>query len=327
MKRVARVLAIVGLAVAAALFARENIGRIAELVGAAIPGLLLAAAFHLIPMMPNALAWQRLFPRSDRPGAALMLKAVWIRESVNGVLPVARVGGEIAAYRVLRRHVASRAALAATLAADVALSVLSQAAFALLGIGLLLAAGHGGRFAHELAFGVGAMVLGGVVFLLAQRRGALAGIASLAERLFAGKLRSARARSLRVDRALRDLHARHADVVACIVFQFVAWVVSAGETWLALHFLGHPVTIEEAIAIEAAVQAVNSIAFVVPAAVGVQEGAFMVIGGVLGLDATTALALAAARRLRDVVIFLPGLAAWHRSESGSEAGAAQAPRP
>lgn len=314
MKRAARVLAIVGLAVAAALFARENVGQIAHLVGGAIPGLLLAAAFHAVPMLNNALAWQRLFPQADRPGLALLMRVVWIRESVNGVLPVARVGGEIAAYRVLRRHVTSRAAVAASLAADVALSVLSQAAFALLGVGLLLAAGHGGRFARDLAFGVGAMLFGGGAFLLAQRSGALAGFAGLIERLFAGKLRSARARSLRIDRALRDVHARHADVAACIALQFVAWVLSAGETWLALHFLGHPVTVGEAIAIEASVQAVNSVAFAVPAAVGVQEGAFMVIGSVLGLDATTALALAAARRLRDLVIFLPGLVAWHRSE-------------
>jgi len=314
MKRAARVLAIVGLALAAALFARQNIGRIAHLVADAIPGLLLAASFHIVPMVTNALAWRRLFPLSDRPRSRLLAKVVWIRESVNGVLPVARIGGEVAAYRVLRQHLTSRTAIAASLAADVALSVLSQSAFALLGIALLFVAGHGGPFARELALGVGAMLFGGGVFLLAQRVGALAGIAGLAERLFAGKLRSARARSLRLDRALRDLHARHADVVICIVLQFVAWVLSAGETWLALHFLGHPVAIDEAIAIEASVQAINSVAFIVPAAVGVQEGAFMVIGSVVGLDATTALALAAARRLRDLVIFLPGLVAWHRSE-------------
>jgi putative membrane protein len=314
MKKLARALAVVGLVVAAFLFARQNVARIGHLVVDAIPGLMLAAAFHLVPMVVNALAWQRLFAREARPRLRTLVHAVWVRESVNGVLPVARVGGEIAAYRVLRRHVASRAAAAASIAADVALSVLSQAAFALLGIGMLVAAGYGGRFARELAFGVGVLLVAGGAFLLAQRVGALAGIAGLAARLFAGKRRSARARSLRVDRALRDVHARHADVVACIVLQFAAWVLSAGETWLALHFLGHPITIQEAIAIEASVQAINSVAFVVPAAVGVQEGAFIVIGGVLGLDATTALALAAARRLRDLAIFLPGLVAWHRAE-------------
>jgi hypothetical protein len=49
----------------------------------------------------------------------------------------------------------------------------------------------------------------------------------------------------------------------------------------------------------------------------VQEGAFLLIGGIMGLDATTALALAAARRLRDIVIYIPGLWAWHRAETKS----------
>jgi len=154
MKRVARVLAIAGLALAAALFAHENMTRIALLVAGAIPGLLLAASFHIVPMLTNALAWQWLFPQATRPGLRVLLNAVWIRESVNGVLPVARVGGEIAAYRVLRRHVASRAAVAASLAADVALSVLSQSAFALLGLAMLVVAGHGGAFTRELALEV-----------------------------------------------------------------------------------------------------------------------------------------------------------------------------
>ena len=315
MKRAARVLAIAGLVLAAALFARENVASIARLVAGAIPGLMLTAAFHVLPMVINALAWQRLFASTDRPRLFAMVRAVWIRESVNGVLPVARVGGEIAAYRILRHEVASRAALAASIAADVALSVLSQSAFALLGIAMLLAAGHGFPFAKEIAFAVAAMLAGGAAFLLAQRAGALAGIAGLAERLFAGRLRSAKARSLRVDRALRALYARHADVGACLLLQFVAWVVSAGETWIALHFLGAPRTLAEALAIEATVQAINSAAFIVPAAVGVQEGAFILIGGIVGLDATTALALAAARRLRDIAIFIPGLFAWHHAET------------
>jgi len=314
-KRLARVLAFIGLAVAAYLFARQNVARIGHLVANAIPGLLLAASFHLVPMFANALAWRRLFPGSARPRVATLLNAVWVRESVNGVLPVARIGGEVAGYRILLRHVASRTELAASLAADVALSVLSQAAFALLGLALLFAAGHGGPFTTHLATGVVVLLVAGAAFMLAQRAGALAGIASLVERVFAGRLEALHARSLRLDRAIRDVHARHADVWTCLGLQLAAWVLSAGETWIALHFLGAPRSIPEAIAIEATVQAINSAAFVVPASIGVQEGAFMMIGGIVGLDATTALALAAARRLRDIVIYIPGLWAWHRAET------------
>lgn len=314
MKRLARVLAVAGLVVAAFLFARQNVARIGHLVAGAIPGLLLAASFHVVPMLTNAWAWQHLFPATARPRVRTLAYTVWVRESVNGVLPVARIGGEVAAYRILL-HVASRTAVAASLAADVALSVLSQSIFALLGLAMLFAAGHGGPFATHLATGVAVLLVAGGAFMIAQRAGALAGIAGLVERVFAGRVEALHARTLRLDRAIRDVHARHADVLACLGLQIAAWVLSAGETWIALHFLGAPRSIPEAIAIEATVQAINSAAFVVPGAIGVQEGAFVLIGGILGLDPITSLALAAARRVRDVVIYLPGLVAWHRAET------------
>jgi hypothetical protein len=62
--------------------------------------------------------------------------------------------------------------------------------------------------------------------------------------------------------------------------------------------------------IESLIQAVSSAAFFVPGALGVQEGGFILIGGALGLSPPTSLALAGARRIRDLLIFLPGLLAW-----------------
>ena len=58
----------------------------------------------------------------------------------------------------------------------------------------------------------------------------------------------------------------------------------------------------------------SSAAFIVPGALGVQEGAFLLVGATLGLDGSTALALAVARRLRDVIVFFPGLLAWQWEE-------------
>ena len=42
----------------------------------------------------------------------------------------------------------------------------------------------------------------------------------------------------------------------------------------------------------------------------------------LGLDAETAAALAVARRLRDLIVFLPGLLFWARAERRMAGGAA-----
>lgn len=62
-------------------------------------------------------------------------------------------------------------------------------------------------------------------------------------------------------------------------------------------------------------QAVRAAAFLVPGALGIQEGGFMVLGMALGLDAEIGLALSLAKHLRELLVGLPGLVAWHVSET------------
>jgi uncharacterized membrane protein YbhN (UPF0104 family) len=57
----------------------------------------------------------------------------------------------------------------------------------------------------------------------------------------------------------------------------------------------------------------------VPGGLGGQEGGFILLGGALGLDPATCLALAGARRIRDLLIFVPGLVAWQIAESSGKA--------
>jgi putative membrane protein len=314
MRRVPQLAAVAGLALAVILFAREDAGSILALVAAAGPGLLLAALFHVLPMIANARAWQKLLP-GQRPSLRALTWATWIRESVNGLLPVARVGGEIVAYRIARRHVAHGSEVAASLVADMASSVLSQGGFALLGLGLLFAIGGGSTATTQLLAVVAGMLFLGVGFVLAQRAGALSALTGILDRTFAGRLRTAHTHAVDFDEALLAIYARHRDVDTCFLWQLVGWLLGAGEIWLALYFLGARRSVLDAVVIEALIQAVSSAAFIVPAALGVQEGGFVVIGALLGMDAATALALALARRLRDVVIFFPGLAAWQWAEA------------
>lgn len=313
MTKSAGVLALAGLVLAALLFAREGAEAILALVIAAGPGLVLAALFHVVPMTANARAWQRLFAAAERPSLRVLAWATWVRESVNGLLPVARIGGEIVAYRIVRRHAARASEATATLVADMALSLLSQAAFALAGLALLAGIGRESTLGSQLLAGVVAMIPLGAGFVLAQRAGALGALVRVLDRIFAGRLEHVHAKARDLDDALGALYARHRDVAACLGWQIAAWVLGAGELWLALRFLGAPRGLLDVVALEALIQAVGSAAFVVPAALGVQEGAFVVIGAALGLAPVTALALATARRLRDVVVFFPGLVAWHWS--------------
>jgi len=50
--------------------------------------------------------------------------------------------------------------------------------------------------------------------------------------------------------------------------------------------------------------------------VGVQEGAYLLLGGAFGLSPEMALALSLLKRARDLVIGLPTIALWQAIEGG-----------
>src|SRR2546430_6549130 len=145
----------------------------------------------------------------------------------------------------------------------------------------------------------------GAGFVLAQRGGVLSAVTRVLDRLFKGRLASAITGSERLENAMRAVYQRRGDLGACFAWQLVGWLLGAGEIWLALYFLGQPPSILDALVIEALGQAISSAAFVVPGALGVPEGGFLLIGAALGIHGTTALAPAAPRRVRAVVCFFP----------------------
>jgi glycosyltransferase 2 family protein len=309
MSRLGLLLALGGLALALVLLAQQDFSEIGALLATAGLGLVLAALAHIPSMALNGHAWRLLLPRARRPSLAAMTANVWIRESVNGLLPVARVGGEIASYRLLRGEGVAVAPAAASLMVDMAISILSQLAFALLGLALLAWAGAGvGWGGIALAMLCGVALAGG--FILAQRADILSRLARVLNAVAAGRFPALESHSVRIDRMTRRLWRVRGAILGCFLWQFAGWMAGALEIWVALHFLGHPVGPAEALAIEALIQAVSSAAFLVPGALGLQEAGFLGLGLMLGLPSGVAAALAIARRLRDLIVFLPGLLAW-----------------
>ena len=110
--------------------------------------------------------------------------------------------------------------------------------------------------------------------------------------------------------ALEAIYRRRSGLWFSCLLHFVCWVLSASEIWVALAFAGQPIPFGSALIIESLVYAIRTAAFVVPNAVGIQEGAYVLLGGAFGLSAEMALALSLLKRARDLTIGLPVLAGW-----------------
>lgn len=87
----------------------------------------------------------------------------------------------------------------------------------------------------------------------------------------------------------------------------VAWPIGALEIYLFLKFLGMPVSIVTAVAIEALSMVINTCFLFMPAGVGTQEAGKVFIFKILGMLAETGLTIGLLRRARELVWTLLGL--------------------
>lgn len=315
MIRWATLLGLLGLGLATGLIVYYGAGEVFAALSVAGLGILWASLFHFVPMAVNARAWQVLMPGRRRPSVAFFTWAVWLRKSVNGLLPVARVGGEIVSARVLIWHGVRTSPAIGSLVVDTTLSIVTQFVFTALGLALLALRSDDVTAIGRIAIGLLVAVPIVAALLAVQRLGLFGLLGRIFNLLFRDRWAALAAGARRLDDAVRLMYRRRDRVLSCCLWQLLGWVLGAGEIYLALHFLGYPVSIWDAVLIEALAQAVSSAAFIVPAAIGVQEGGFIVFGALVGLTPEISLALALARRARDLIMFLPPLVLWQWLEA------------
>src|SRR5262249_54394392 len=100
----------------------------------------------------------------------------------------------------------------------------------------------------------------------------------------------------------------------------ISWLLGGLEVVLALHFLGIEVDIREGLIIESLGQALRAVGFAVPGSLGVQEAGYILVCGLLGVGPQAAIELSLVKRIREVVLGVPGLIAWQIIEGRRFAG-------
>ena len=322
MKHFGRVTALAGLLVSLWLVWRDDPSAVLGALRAAGVGLVVASFAHVPSMLANACGWHSLIRGANRPSLLKMLHLVWVRESVNCMLPVARIGGEVVSFRMLKRWSVRPSTALGSIVVDMQLTVISQLLFTMIGIGFLFAHAQSDtlRLAGQLAWGVVVLTPLLLLFALVQHANPFERITRALNRMTSGKLAALVGQSAQIDQSIKLIWRRRGVVLRYLFFwQSLQCLLTSLEIWLALYFLGVHVTLVEAVVIESLIQAISSAAFFVPGGLGVQEGGFILIGGAFGLDPSTCLALAAARRIRDLLMFVPGLIAWQFAESSNRA--------
>ena len=303
-----------GLGVVIALIALEGAGTIADLLSRAGWILLLLVPLQLLPLYLDVLGWRMLILTRVRVPTLFLIATV--RQAVNRLLPVANVGGEIIGIRLLRQQGLDGTAATASVIIELLLALVAQYFFVALGVMCLFARTANARVMHALIVGLAACLPPLVLMVVVLRHGQVfLRIEHMAKRLFSRWLDGQGLdHGARLDAKIRETFAARTRIFQALGWQFAGFVVGSSETWLALRWLGHPVSVADALVLESLTQAAKSVFFMVPAALGVQEAGLVGAGLLLGLGSDVALALSLAKRMREVLFGLPALAAWQWME-------------
>ena len=275
-------------------------------------GFVTICLIHLTLMALMGVAWWVLLS-----GTRLWI-SIWgrlLRDASSEVLPFSQLGGYLLGARAIVFAGVPGAAAAASTIVDVSLEFVAQIAFTGLALLWLIWLRPGTSVAVPVTIGLAAAGILAAGLLVAQRRGfglidRLAGLRGRdwLERTAAG--------AAALDAAIAAIYRRRLRLCASFVLHLVCWIAATIEAWLALRFAGAPLGFGVVLVIEGLLYAVRSVAFAVPNAVGVQEGAYILLGGSFGLTPEMALALSLLKRARDLVLGLPVLAACQLLESG-----------
>jgi putative membrane protein len=206
---------------------------------------------------------------------------------------------------------------AATVLVDITVSVFTQTVFTILGLGLLiLATGQMNLMGPALA-GAPLAIAAVACFYTVQRLGLFRLFTAIASRLANNpEWRSAAGKGGEVDEVLRQIYAKRQVILACCLCTMASWLIGSAEVWIGLYALGLPSSFDKAVILESVGQGVRSALFFIPGAIGVHEGGYLFVGGLLGIPGDAAFALALIRRVRELALGVPGLIVWQLIEGG-----------
>jgi putative membrane protein len=285
----------------------------AAVARAGFGGLGLLCLYALVVFVALAAAWFYLLPPAHRRPLGQLYLARLVRDSIAEISPFSPVGGMVAAARLMILKGMNAGYAAASVAADATTEAMAQVAFLAFGIALGVA-----HFRHLASTGLltEAMVatlllavpgIAALIFL--QKKGA-----DFAQRV-AGRFFPLAKDGVSFRDAIHDLYDSPSRLAVSASFHLLAWIGSGGGTFIAFRLVGGQVSLLDALALEALLCTLRSIAAFVPAAIGVQEAGYAMLAPLFGLPAEMGLAVSLLKRAREIVLGVPALIYWQSVES------------
>jgi len=313
----ARWLLLAGAVLFAAILVWQGIPAVLATLSSAGYGLLLLALLHLVPVALDAGAvW--VFLDREVPAASLRnaILTRWVGESANSLLPAGQLGGPVLMVRQFVQRGIPLPQAAAAVTVSTTNQLLTQMLYALMGITALGAnANYSTRVSVSMLISIGVLGVLLVAFYLVQRQGLFSSaLRPLARFLAPGDLTGLAGKAEIIDRTVQQTYGRTRQGIVSFALNLMGWLAGTAEVYLVLVLIRSPVGWGNALVLESLGQAIRGAAFAIPGSLGVQEGGYVLLAPLAGLQPEVALALSLAKRAREILLGVPGLIYLHRFE-------------
>ena len=272
-------------------------------------GVILVTLVHLPTLAVLGLSWWRLAPDAEGARPARFIWGRLMRDAGGELLPFSQIGGFALGARALALTGVSGVQATVSSLLDVVVEQAAKAPYAAAAVGLLIwLAPKSALVAPSIAVLVlNVAVLG---FALVRREWTRARLLKMAAGLDRRWPGVGAVDGEGAEAAMARALAPRGRLGASLVLHTVGWALGAIEAWVALNLLGAHIGFAQAVVIDGLFVAFRMFAFAVPAAIGVQEGAYVVLCGLFGVGAPVALAFSLVRRARDLAVGAPAVLAW-----------------
>jgi glycosyltransferase 2 family protein len=276
-------------------------------------GVTAVSCLHLVLEATMGIAWWLLLRSRGQVAPWTFMWGRILRDAGSDVLPLSQIGGFVLGARAVIMRGVGAAVAAASTVVDVTLELGGQILFTALGLAMLLRLRPNSTMTTLLLVGLAAAAAVAALFVVQQQR-KVHFLDRLAERFAHGWIVAIADGTDAVQRQIREIYRDGAGIAGCFTLHFATWIASVFEAWIALHLMGAELGFASVLAIESLLYAVRSVAFLIPNALGIQEGAYILLGAAFGLTPEVALALSLVKRARDLVLGVPALLIWQVSE-------------
>ncbi len=116
---------------------------------------------------------------------------------------------------------------------------------------------------------------------------------------------------LKIDFFLYKLSFKKLKVAFATLVRLLAWVCGAFEIFIFLWIIDVQANFLDLIILESFTGIVRALVFFIPAGLGIQELAFVIVGDYLGFSGPISFSVAIGRRIREVLVGVPAIISWY----------------